>query len=128
MQLEILFEDEHIIIVNKPNNILIHNSYYARNIKDKTLLDVLLEQSGSTFYPVHRLDRKTSGVLVLAKQKEDVSVFQALFNNNQIQKTYIGIVRGFVNAPITIDTPVKNPDTQLYKDAFTFANRFALPY
>lgn len=120
MQLEILFEDEHIIIVNKPNNILIHNSYYARNIKDKTLLDLLLKQYGSTFYPVHRLDRKTSGVLVLAKQKEDVSVFQALFNNNQIQKAYIGIVRGFLNAPITIDTPVKNPDTQLYKDAFTF--------
>ncbi len=119
MQIDTLFEDEHIIIVNKPPNILIHNSYYARNIKDKTLLDVLLGQYGTAFYPVHRLDRKTSGVLVLSKQKEDVSVFQALFNNNQIQKSYLGIVRGFMNESITIDTPVKNPDTQQYKDANT---------
>lgn len=119
MKIEIIYEDESIIVVNKPNNVLIHNSYYARNIKDATLLDLLQEQLGFSVYPVHRLDRKTSGVLMLAKQKEHVSVFQDLFNSNEIQKTYIGIVRGFVEEQQLIETPVKNPDTQVYKDAET---------
>ena len=120
MEIEILYEDATIIIVNKPNNVLIHNSYYARNIKEPTLLDLLKVQFNTYFYPVHRLDRKTSGVLVLAKQKENVAIFQELFNSNTIQKVYLGIVRGFVNESITIDSPVKNPDTKVYKEAETF--------
>lgn len=120
MKIEILFEDNHIVIVNKPNNVLIHNSYYARNIKDETLLDLLFVQFGCHFYPVHRLDRKTSGVLMLAKHKEDVAVFQELFNTNQIQKIYYGIVRGFVDLSVLVNSPVKNPDTKVYKDAETF--------
>lgn len=119
MEVEIIFEDETILIVNKPNNVLIHKSYYARNIKDNTLLELLQQQTGFTLYPIHRLDRKTSGVLVLAKQKEQVVVFQELFNSNKIQKTYLGIVRGFVTAPSLINSPVKNPDTQVYKEAET---------
>lgn len=119
MEVEIIFEDETILIVNKPNNVLIHKSYYARNIKDNTLLELLQQQTGFTLYPIHRLDRKTSGVLVLAKQKEQVAVFQELFNSNKIQKTYLGIVRGFVTAPSLINSPVKNPDTQVYKEAET---------
>lgn len=119
MKIEILFEDETIVIVNKSNNVLIHNSYYARNIKDATLLEILHKQLELNLYPVHRLDRKTSGLLILAKQKENVAVFQKLFNENEIQKTYIAIVRGFVTERLLINTPVKNPDTLVYKDAET---------
>ena len=120
MKIEILFEDEYIIIVNKPNNVLIHKSYYARNVDGPTLLDLLFKQFNTNFYPVHRLDRKTSGVLLLAKQKENVAVFQELFNTNEIKKTYLGVVRGLINESKLINSPVKNPDTKLYKDAETF--------
>lgn len=120
MQLEILFEDEFIIIVNKPNNVLIHNSYYARNIKEATLLDILFEQFKVNFYPIHRLDRKTSGVLILAKHKENVSKFQELFNSNEIEKTYLAIVRGLLCESTQINSPVKNPDTKNYKEAETY--------
>lgn len=72
------------------------------------------------FFPIHRFDRKTSGVLILAKQKKDVAVFQELLNVNQIQKTHYGIVRGFVDLALVIGSPVKNPDTKVYKDAETF--------
>lgn len=120
MHIEILFEDDYIMVVNKPNNVLIHNSYYARNIKEPTLLDLLFQQFNENFYPVHRLDRKTSGVLLLAKQKENVSIFQELFNANSIEKTYLGIVRGLVKTSIKIDSPVKNPDTMVYKEAETY--------
>jgi len=119
MKIEVLFEDKYCIIVNKPNNVLIHNSYYARNIKDPTLLNLLKEQLDLELFPVHRLDRKTSGVLVLAKQKEHVSVFQELFNSKAIKKSYLGIVRGYVEEELNITTPVKNPDTKVYKDAAT---------
>ena len=125
MKIDILFEDEYIIIVNKPNNVLIHNSYYARNIKDATLLDLLTQQLDANIYPIHRLDRKTSGVLVLAKKKENVSIFQELFNTNEIQKVYLGIVRGLINAPLLINSPVKNPDTKVYKEAETFCEPIA---
>ena len=124
MKIEIIFEDSYIIIVNKPNNVLIHNSYYARNIKDDTLLDLLKSQLGADFYPIHRLDRKTSGVLVLAKQKEHVSLFQELFNSDNIKKTYFGIVRGFFNGNMLVNSPVKNPDTKAYKEAETFCESF----
>jgi tRNA pseudouridine65 synthase len=120
MHPEILFEDDYVIMVNKPNNMLIHKSYYARNIKDATLLELLFRQYENHYYPVHRLDRKTSGLLVLAKQKENVSLFQSLFNSKKIQKIYIGLVRGFVNNVVAINSPVKNPETQRYKDAETF--------
>jgi len=119
MKIEVLFEDKYCIIVNKPNNVLIHNYYYARNIKDPTLLNLLKEQLDLELFPVHRLDRKTSGVLVLAKQKELVSVFQELFNSKAIKKSYLGIVRGYVEEELNITTPVKNPDTKVYKDAAT---------
>lgn len=120
MKIEILFEDSYILVVNKPANVLIHNSYYARNIKEPTLLDLLKLQTHKELYPIHRLDRKTSGVLVLAKQKEYVFQFQELFNANAITKTYLAIVRGFFEMPKIVNSPVKNPDTKVYKDAETF--------
>ena len=125
MKIEILFEDDYIIIVNKPNNVLVHNSYYARNIKDDTLLELLQKQFETSFYPVHRLDRKTSGAIVLAKQKEHVAIFQDLFNTNNIKKTYIAVVRGLFENELVVNSPVKNPDSKVYKDAETFCEPMA---
>lgn len=122
MHVEILFEDEWLIVVNKPNNVLMHNSYYARNIKEPTLIQLLQEQAKENVYPIHRLDRKTSGVVALAKRKEDVASFQELFTSKDIQKVYLGIVRGFVNEEKIIDSPVKNPDTQVYKEALSYCS------
>ena len=119
MQIEVIYDDDFFTIVNKPNNVLIHKSFYARNIKDKTLLQLLFDQTEEIFYPVHRLDRKTSGVLLLAKKKENVAVLQNLFKSNEINKIYFGIVRGFVNEEKLIKSPVKNPDTGVYKEAET---------
>jgi len=119
LHIPILYEDNYLIAVNKPHNILIHKSHYARNLKGPTLLDELLAQEGVAFYPIHRLDYKTSGVLLLCKKKEYVVKFQELFDKNKIQKTYRAIVRGFAPEKLTIDTPVKNADTLKYKDALT---------
>ena len=53
MQIEVIYDDDFFTIVNKPNNVLIHKSFYARNIKDKTLLQLLFDQTEEIFYPVH---------------------------------------------------------------------------
>ncbi len=119
MNVEIIFEDDNIIVVNKPNNMLVHNSHYARNIRTPTLLGLLKAQHNSKLYPVHRLDHKTSGVIILCKKKEFINVFQELFTNNKIIKSYYSIVRGFVNEKNIIDSPVKHPETKNYRDAKT---------
>jgi len=93
--IEILYEDDSIIAVNKPNNILVYASYFARNIKDDDLVTLLKQQTGFDLYPIHRLDRKTSGILLFAKEKEFVKDYQQQFENNKVQKQYYAVVRGY---------------------------------
>ena len=120
MSLEIIYEDEYVLCVTKPNNVLVHHAYHSRNMSDeKSLLQLIQEQIGLKTYPIHRLDRKTSGAILLAKNKEYVSEFQDLFTNNEIQKIYYGVVRGFSPASKTIDSPVKGRDANVHKEALT---------
>ncbi|WP_233897984.1 pseudouridine synthase [Tenacibaculum piscium] len=120
MSLTILYEDAYILCVSKPNNIVVHHAYHSRNVSDEdSLLQILFNQFGQKFYPIHRLDRKTSGIILLAKETKYVSKFQELFTNNEIQKTYYGIVRGHAPASKTIDSPVKGRDSDVYKEAET---------
>jgi tRNA pseudouridine65 synthase len=119
MAIEILFEDEYIVVVNKPNDVLMYPSYYARNITDATLVELLNDQLQVKTSPLHRLDRKTSGVVIFGKSAEVAKAFEKLFAQHQIEKTYIAIVRGFSGNEGIIDTPIKNNDTGVYKDALT---------
>jgi tRNA pseudouridine65 synthase len=120
MQISIIYQDEFIICVSKPNNVLVHHAHHSRNVADeKSLLQLLDEQIGGKFYPIHRLDRKTSGIILLAKETEYVSKFQKLFADKEIQKTYYGVVRGFSPETTIIDSPVKGRDSNVYKDALT---------
>ncbi|PTX61478.1 tRNA pseudouridine synthase C [Kordia periserrulae] len=116
----ILYEDDFVIAVAKPNNVLVHHSSMARNqSEESTLLELLYEKFDKHFYPIHRLDRKTSGIVLCAKEKEYVSAFQHLFMTNQIEKVYYGVVRGFSPENGQIDSPVKGRDAKVYKDALT---------
>ncbi len=117
-KINIVFEDDYLVVVNKPNNTLVHHSYYARNIHEDSLLQLLRQQTGDRFFPVNRLDRKTSGAILLCKAKEHVSSFQALFDQKTIQKVYHALVRGHVLEAQTIETPVKN-ERGNYKSALT---------
>lgn len=126
MSVQIIFEDEYIVVANKPNNVLVHHAHHSRNKADElSLLQLLEEQTGMKLYPVHRLDRKTSGILLLTKKTEYVSKFQDLFGNDQIQKIYYGIVRGFAPAARVIDSPVKGRDADVYKEAETHLKQLA---
>jgi len=126
MKLEIIFEDEYIICVNKPNNVLVHHAFLSRNVADEdSLLQLINKQLGIKVYPIHRLDRKTSGLILLAKEKEFVSKFQELFTAKEIQKTYFGVVRGFSPESKKIDSPVKGRDANVHKEALTYLKTLA---
>ena len=121
MSLIVIFEDEYLICVHKPNNMLVHHAHHSRNISDETsLLQLVLIEKGLKVYPIHRLDRKTSGIILLAKETKYVSKFQKLFNANEIQKTYFGVVRGFSPEKKVIDSPVKGRDASVHKTAVTY--------
>ena len=119
VQIQIIYEDEALLVVNKPNNMLVHASYYARNIKEASLLARLKESIPVKLYPVHRLDYKTSGVIVLAKSSAFAAKIQKQFEANTIKKTYLALVRGHSQVEGIIDTPIKNADTGKYKEALT---------
>ena len=120
MSLVVVFEDEYLLCVSKPNNMLVHHAYHSRNLSDETaLLQLVFNEKGIKAYPIHRLDRKTSGIILLAKQKEFVSKFQELFTAQEIKKTYYGVVRGHSPETKIIDSPVKGRDANVHKEALT---------
>ncbi|MDO6737438.1 pseudouridine synthase [Wenyingzhuangia sp. 2_MG-2023] len=122
--IEIIYEDDFIVAINKPNNVLVHHSVMANNQLDElSLMQLMFAQTETKYYAIHRLDRKTSGIILLAKKKEFVSKFQELFVNNQIQKKYYGLVRGFAPESGKIDSPVKGRDANKHKEALTFFER-----
>ena len=122
--IQILFQDDYILAVHKPNNMLVHHSAMANNqLEEKSLVQLLNHELGAKYYPIHRLDRKTSGIILFAKQKEFVKSFQELFITNQIQKTYYGLVRGFIAEKGKIDSPVKGRDANIHKEALTYYKR-----
>jgi len=91
--LEILFQDEHLVIINKPHGLLVHRSKIATNT-DVYALQLLRDQIGQRVYPVHRLDRKTSGVLIFALSTEVNTSMQKQFRITKsikhIKPLYVG--------------------------------------
>lgn len=124
MSLEIIYQDSYCLLVTKPNNVLVHHAHHSRNkIDEKSLVQLIEDQLGSRYFPIHRLDRKTSGIILLASKKEYVSTFQALFTNKEIKKIYYGVVRGYSQENRIIDSPVKGRDSLVYKEAETHLKR-----
>ena len=94
MSLEIIHQDSYCLLVTKPNNVLVHHAHHSRNkIDEKSLMQLIEDQLGTRYFPIHRLDRKTSGIILLASKKEYVSTFQGLFTNKKIKKIYYSFGR-----------------------------------
>lgn len=116
--LEILFQCEHLVAINKPNGLLVHRSPIASDA-DVFAVQLLRDQLGRKVYPVHRLDRKTSGVLLFALDEATNREMQRKFMDGQITKTYHAIVRGYTPDKGEIDYPLKRDDG-VTQDALTY--------
>ena len=111
--LPILYEDDNIIVINKPAGIISHargrywdEASVASFIRDKTS-----GFEGERAGIVHRLDRATSGVMICAKNQATLSALQKQFSQRNVYKTYTSIIQGTINPPEgLIDVPLaRNP-------------------
>lgn len=115
--MEILFEDENVIVFLKPEGLLMHEG----DVKDERetfhskLLNLYPEQAKlQNPYPlrdrvinlggiVHRLDRDTSGIVIVAKNNETLEAFKKYFSSGLLQKEYTALVHGTIEKPFSID-------------------------
>lgn len=114
---EILYEDEEMVAINKPYGYFVHRTM-LNNTASEIALYKLRDQLGKKVYPVHRLDRKTSGVLLYALSPERLRLMNDMFMGGQVKKEYRAIVRGYTPDQLTIDYALTN-DSGKVQDALT---------
>ena len=119
--LKLLFEDDHIVAVNKPAGHLVIKDRFGREPRENIVLEYLgdflrdrghqPDESGRDLYPVHRLDRDTSGLVLFAKHAAAHKALSTLFSSRNIAKTYWAFVWG---EPLwdkcEIDVPLKRAE------------------
>ncbi len=115
--LEIIYQDEYLVAINKPHGLLVHQSSIARDATEFAL-QMLRDQLGKHVSPVHRLDRKTSGILLFAFDKVSETFMQQQFMNSETDKRYLAIVRGYTEDSMDIDYPLAKENGTL-QEAFT---------
>lgn len=117
--LDIIYEDEDILVVNKPAHMAVHpNSlegtgtlvqallYHSKSIVDAVYdIDSLVSRLRPGI--VHRLDKDTSGLLVIAKSRESLEALANQFREHQVKKVYTALVYGSISQPVTIHTNLK---------------------
>ncbi|MFT7859471.1 MAG: tRNA pseudouridine(65) synthase TruC [Sulfurimonas sp.] len=103
--LEILYQDQYLVAINKPSGLLVHRSMIDRH-EIYYAMKILRDQLGQWVYPIHRLDKPTSGVLLFALDKESARLLNEQFRAREAQKRYIAVVRGYLEDGV-INHPLK---------------------
>ena len=106
LELEILYQDEYLVAVNKPSGMLVHRSWLDRH-ETVFVMQTLRDQLGQHVFPLHRLDRPTSGVLLFGLSSDIASKMMPLFAGRDIHKTYHAVVRGWITEAAVLDYPLK---------------------
>jgi len=122
-ELEILYQDEYLVVINKPSGLLVHKSMIDRH-EIYFAMKMIRDQIGQWVYPVHRLDKPTSGILLFAFDSHTAKLMSMQFASHSIQKTYIAVARGYVQDEGVIDHALKekldkisDKDASKYKEA-----------
>jgi 23S rRNA pseudouridine1911/1915/1917 synthase len=110
-QIQVIFEDEYLLIVNKPPGLVVTSSDTIK--EEQTLSDILISKfhiSLDRGGVVHRLDKNTSGLLVVAKKQEVLEAIQLQFKERMVKKEYIALVHGFLQKEETVKGSIdRNP-------------------
>ncbi len=104
--LKILYQDEALVAVDKPSGWFVHRSLLDPKV-ETIVLQQLRDQIGQYLYPIHRLDRPTSGVLIFALTEEAARILSKQFMEDRVDKRYLAIVRGFIAERGEIARPLK---------------------
>ncbi len=125
MQLSVLYADDRLAVVDKPAGLMAHDSALARGETDFAA-DRLRAQFGKPIFLVHRLDRATSGCLLLAFDREAASTLGKTLMSGEVHKQYLTVCRGWPEAEFTIDHPLDGgPGKPIKKPAVTVFKRLA---
>jgi len=103
-ELPLLYQDQHLVVIDKPAWWLVHPTRGARDARD--VLGVLRDQLGQALYPVHRLDRQASGLLVLARSSEVAGRLSDDIRESRWDKGYLALCRGVMPDSLRIEHPV----------------------
>jgi tRNA pseudouridine65 synthase len=116
-ELTVLYQDERIVAVNKPSGLLVHRSEIDRR-ETENAMKTLRGQLGRWVYPVHRLDKATSGVLLFALDRETARCMTQSFADRTVVKSYLAVVRGYAREADSIDHPLREcPDRMTDRQA-----------
>jgi len=140
MQLSVIYQDEYLVAINKPPGLLVHRSMLDKQ-ETEFAIQLLRDQIGQYVFPVHRLDKPTSGVLIFALSADIAKKLGEQFAAQIIEKTYLAIVRGHIMDEGEIDYALKEKHdkiadkmTKLDKSAqqavtgFNCLDKFELPF
>jgi tRNA pseudouridine65 synthase len=100
-----LYRDESIAVFNKPTGLLLHRSFIDR-FETRFALQLARNQLGQHVYPVHRLDKPTSGVLLFALTPQDAAKLTSSFSSGVVKKKYLAVTRGITPPAGLIDYPL----------------------
>ncbi|TBW57942.1 pseudouridylate synthase [Marinobacter halodurans] len=109
--LSLIYEDDELLAVHKPAGLLVHRSPIDRHETEFALQYARDLNGGRHVYPVHRLDRPTSGLLLFAKDPGVARLLGAQMMAHEVQKSYLAIVRGWPQERGTIDHPLREEAT-----------------
>lgn len=101
-QVEIIYEDEHVVAINKEAGLLVHRSWLDKG-ETRFAMQLTRDAVGCHVFPVHRLDRPTSGVLLFAKSSAVARTLTDAFTERRVTKQYLAVVRGFIPQSGTVD-------------------------
>lgn len=104
-QLSVLYQDEFLVAVCKPSGLLVHRSPIDRH-ETRFALQIVRNQTGRRVYPVHRLDKPTSGILLFAFSSEIARSIVDSFAAESVYKRYLAVVRGYAPDHGVIDYPL----------------------
>lgn len=112
MPLSILYEDEDILVINKPADMPVHPSIgnYTNTLANGVAAYLDAKDEHSPFRCINRLDRDTSGALILAKNAFSAAVLSTQMGNRQIRRTYLAVVEGITPPNGTISAPISRVD------------------
>ncbi|WP_106475902.1 pseudouridine synthase [Phytohalomonas tamaricis] len=107
--LPIVYRDDALIVVHKPSGALVHRSALDRNAP-QIVLQQLRDQIGQRVYPVHRLDRPTSGLLLFGLNSSITAALAEEFSQHRVHKRYLAVVRGIGPQEAQLDWPLREED------------------
>jgi len=107
--LHILWRDEHLVAVYKPAGWLVHRTGLDAG-ETRFVMQTLRDQLGRHVYPVHRLDKGTCGVLVMALHPDAARALSQSFERHAVRKDYLALVRGWAPPAMNVDHPLRPDD------------------